>query len=165
MKTFYNKISKTKFTSLTILFCFLGDIFFARFTQLKLSYNNNQFLKDLLNLALQQKQAIENIDVIPAEFITQQANQMYNNALIIMFVAILAHCIIYIFHAKAKQYATKYIKMLSWLGVLCSLSLFISKLTKLPEIDFGILAIIPSALYFFVAVGLIYNKHPEKVRE
>ena len=154
MNSLYNNLNEKKFKVLTIIFCFLSDIFIIG--HLVLSFGEQEKFQQSLELALKmmEKQNPGISNQLPPNFAAELWQMMLSTVIGIVCFYLLFHSVIYVAHHYKKGFARGYIKFYSWTGgILMGLYALINFTSS------AVLFLIPSTLLMYVALGM--KRFPE----
>jgi hypothetical protein len=154
MRNYFNQLGPKTFQMMCILFCLIGDFCFAGyiyhiFSDKDAYLKNYQFLKEPLNQAFA-KQGMS----LPNGFEHEIFSIMIQSLLMMLFMFIVAHGLIYTFYYFQKRFAFLYIRFISLMGVIGA---FVFTITVMGNsVLWGLTFLFVTVAYLFVIFGTYY---------
>lgn len=147
MKAHLEKIGEKKFILTAVVGCFLGDLWLAHYLYQK--FSDRTMFNSILELLMQQPQ---NQGVLLDKNSVDGLYALIVNTLVLFLaLMILLHLVNYLFFSKKKNFAFRYLTLLTWIGAPGCILLGFGNLS-LPVV--GLTFILQGIIYAYVAVGL-----------
>lgn len=157
----YKHLNEKKFKFLTIINCFIADLFVCAHVMMNIG-NKEQFDKTMdLFFKLLEMQMPGYSSQVSTAYLEELWQVVIMTLYTIILVYLLLHSVIYFFHNKDKKYAKSYVKFYSWSGAILMGYYSLSGLSYPDRAMF----LIPSILLFVNAFGFKKFSLPRKQAE